>query len=163
MKQLRMGCIVALAGFSIAGPSLLGVTLPGDASAHTGATGVVKQRMDAMTDVGKQMKAIATMVKGESAFDAAKVKLAAGTIADHARDIPDLFPKGTQHKPSEATAAIWKDWERFVAIADSLETDARLLANAAETADSASDIARQLGAVGKNCKTCHESFRLKKK
>lgn len=162
MIRLRTGWVVILFGFSLFGLLLPGGQWDGVARAHSGASGVVKQRMDAMTDVGRNMKAIAAMVKGESPFDAAKVKMSAQIIAGHARNIPDLFPKGTQHKPSEATAAVWRDWERFVAIAADLEEGAVSLARAAGTAGVASDIRQQLAVVGKNCKTCHESFRLKK-
>lgn len=37
-----------------------------NANAHTGATGVVKQRMDAMSGMADAMKSMASVVKGKS-------------------------------------------------------------------------------------------------
>ena len=39
------------------------------ANSHSGATGVVKERMDAMTDRGDKSKLVADMFKGKTEFD----------------------------------------------------------------------------------------------
>jgi hypothetical protein len=43
------------------------------AFAHDGATGIVKERMDAMLTLGSTMKSLLKIVKGRVKFDASKV------------------------------------------------------------------------------------------
>ncbi len=127
--------------------------------AHSGATGVIKERMDAMSDIGKQVKFLAAMVKKERAFDADQAAKAAERIAAHADKMSAQFPKGSLKHPSEALPAIWLEWDRFVELARKLETDAKLLASEAAKAETAQQIFPALKAVGATCKTCHEAYR----
>ena len=130
--------------------------------AHSGASGVVKSRMDVMSSIAKSMKAIGAMMKGEAAFDAGVVKSSATEIAKHAKHIPHLFPEGSNKKPTEALPAVWTDWEKFTKIAVDMDAAAQALAGAAEAATGPGDIGAQLGALGNTCKACHSDFRLKK-
>lgn len=103
------------------------------AFAHVNATGIVKERMDAMVIVGKANKALSAMFKGEVEYDPLKVEEAALLINEHAGEaITKLFPEGSGGMPSEALPAIWEDWASFVAIADDLATYSQALAAAAE-------------------------------
>ncbi len=136
--------------------------LSGLALAHSGATGIVKQRMDVMSDVGEQMKTIAAIMKGEVAFDGQVVSSAAAKMATHAEMIPQLFPEGSIDGPSEALPAIWQDWEEFTQLGSSLKDKAGALASVAQTAKSPTDLTEALVAVGATCKGCHEKFRLAK-
>ena len=129
---------------------------------HSGATGIVKERMDVMSDVGKNMKAIAAIMKGEVVFDGSAVKSAAELIAAHADKIPHLFPIGSNTKPSEALPAIWHDWDGFTRLGADLKSTAATLAVAAEAATAPADVLDELKAVGATCKGCHEKFRLAK-
>ena len=137
----------------------LSITL---ALAHSGATGVVKERMAAMEDIGAALKTVGLMVRGLRDFDGAVVKASASTIAGHAAAIPTLFPAGSDHHPSEAAAAIWTDWERFVASAGDLTRHAEALARKADGAADASAIRAEFAAVAQTCKSCHEAFRVKR-
>ncbi len=130
--------------------------------AHKGATGIVKTRMDAMADIGTQMKLLGAMMQGKTAFDSKTVGAAAEVIASHAAKMPELFPKGSTHKPSEALPAIWQDWDRFTKLAKDLEMSAGKLAKSSATAQSAADIRQDLVSIGATCKSCHETFRLAK-
>jgi cytochrome c556 len=134
----------------------------GYAFAHSGAQGIVKQRMDAMSDIGKAMKTIAQMIRGQSTFDSATAQKAAKDIGHNAAQIPELFPEGSIEGPSEATPAIWENWEEFAAMAARMETAANDLAAAAQTAPDGVAIAAQFGKVGKTCNSCHGKFRVKK-
>jgi len=101
-------------------------------SAHTGATGVVKERMDLMKALGDAMKQLNAMFANEAPYDAEKVKLAAGVIEKHAGDqMTRLFPEGPVEHPSEALPVIWKSWAEFEDWADQLRTYAVALAAAA--------------------------------
>ena len=103
------------------------------AYAHTGATGVYKERMDAMGDMGDVVKRLSAMMRGETAYDADAVKAGAKTIRSHAGStMTGLFPEGSAHPPSEAKPEIWSDWDAFTALANQLETFAQGLEGAAD-------------------------------
>lgn len=140
----------------------LAIALGGTAFAHTGATGIVKERMDAMSDIGKSMKTIGAFLKGERPYDASVTKAAAETIGGHAKHVPHLFPKGSTKKPSEALPAIWEDWKQFTTIAADMEAAAKALAEAADGAKDANGIKPMFASLGQTCKACHQKFRLKK-
>ncbi|MCK0137929.1 cytochrome c [Aliiroseovarius sp. F47248L] len=103
------------------------------ALAHGGATGIVKERMDAMSAMGKAVKQVAPMMSGETAYDADTVRHAAETIGKHAGDtMTRLFPEGSGGMPSVAKDAIWQDWESFARLAEELHTYSEGLALAAD-------------------------------
>ena len=101
--------------------------------AHGGATGIVKERMDAMGDMKDSMKEVSDMFKGKVPYDANKVRTAAEVIKGHSGNaLTKLFPEGSLQHPTEAKAVIWKEWNRFTKLANHLETLSEGLANAAE-------------------------------
>ena len=130
--------------------------------AHKGATGVVKERMEAMKDVAANMKILGGMMKGEVAFNSADAQRAAKTIADHAAKVPELFPQGSIEKPTEALPVIWTDWSEFTKSAEDLRRGAEGLITAAANASTPADFKDPFVEMGRTCKGCHEKFRLKK-
>ena len=102
------------------------------ALAHGGATGIVKERMDAMSAMGKAIKSIAPMMRGDIPYNAEVVKQAAKTFEKHSgQAMTSLFPEGTGGKPSEADDRIWTDWSGFEQLSEQLKNAARGLALAA--------------------------------
>ena len=108
------------------------------------------------------MKVIGQMIRGQADYDGALVSDAALAIADHAKEIPSLFPEGSIEKPSEALPSIWQEWDEFLAIGRELETNSRKLSVLAVRVYSASEIKVQFGEIGKTCNACHQKFRQKK-
>ncbi len=128
------------------------------AVAHNGATGIVKKRMNAMSAIGKAVKSIATMVKGDTGYDRAALKAAASTIRGHSGDnLTRLFPAGSGGGKSEARPDIWQNWEQFEMLADELNRQAVHLASL-----EARPSPMEFGKLAATCKGCHEKFRLKK-
>ncbi len=112
-----------------AGISLIAVA----ALAHGGATGIVMERMDGMSAMAKVMKALAPMMQGTAAYDAATVRSGAAQIADHAGEaMTAKFPEDTSGGASEAKPEIWQDWEDFAGLARQLEVFAEGLEAAAD-------------------------------
>ena len=130
-------------------------------SAHQGATGVVKERMDLMKTQKEAMKVIGAMAKGKVPFDAAKASTAAQEIETTAAKIPELFPEGTTGHPSEAKPEIWMQWDKFTADAEGLETAAATLKMALE--GEAPEWKAKFKGVIDACKACHKTFRAEKK
>lgn len=92
--------------------------LSAGALAHSGATGIVKQRMDAMSDMGRVVKSLSVMMRGEAPYDADAISEGAVIIKSHAGDaMTSLFPEGSLKKPSVAKPEIWTDWSEFQALA----------------------------------------------
>lgn len=103
------------------------------ALAHTGATGIVKERMDAMSEMSKAVKEIAAMMRGEKAYDEKVVRAGAALIGKHSGDaMTGLFPKGSKHGASEAREEIWTNWEEFKSLSNRLELFAAGLSDAAD-------------------------------
>ena len=151
MRKSILAAIALVAALSLAG---------GAALAHKGATGIVKERMDAMKAVAGATKTIAQMIKGETEFDTASAAAAAAIIEGHARKMPELFPENSTDHPSEALPAIWLDWDEFTEIADRLADGAAELGSAATSADDASALRAPFGIAAATCSACHEKFRL---
>ena len=93
------------------------------AFAHGGATGIVKERMDGMSAMGKVVKALTPLMRGETPYDADQVRDAADVMIMHAGEqMTRLFPEGTGAKPSAALPAVWEDWEGFAELAERLKS-----------------------------------------
>ncbi|MEJ8474631.1 c-type cytochrome [Roseibium algae] len=140
-----------------------------DVSAHGGATGIVKQRMDAMSEMARSMKTIGGMVRSKTPYDAEAVRKAAAYMELHGgTELTKLFPEGSLMKPSEAKPDIWQDWETFKAQADDLKNSAAVLKDmsgnglASLGADGVLSVRQAFAAVGKTCSACHQKFRIKK-
>lgn len=137
----------------------------GFALAHSGATGIVKERMDHMGHIGKATKAIGQMIHGKAEYDPEKVRLAARAIAKSGgKAMTAMFPENSIKGPSEARPEIWTNWDRFVAMALSLKTTAQALADGADNPMDGEEAApdKLFAAMAGTCKACHKEFRIKK-
>ena len=102
-------------------------------SAHTGAMGVVKERMALMKDSGEATKALADMMRGKTAYEAEDVRSLAERIASHGGEaLTEKFPEGSLDPPTEARPEIWEEWSRFEDLADQMKRYALALAEAAD-------------------------------
>lgn len=129
--------------------------------AHSGATGVVKKRMEGMKVMGSAMGEVGDMFKGKREFDAERIAASARTVRTHALEIEKLFPDtpmSRTSKVSEALPAIWKKPEEFRKLARRLAERATALESTAGTGDKRKiriDFAR----LAKTCASCHTDFR----
>ncbi len=135
------------------------ITLVPPSFAHEGAMGVVKERMDGMSAMGKALKSMSEMLKGTVAFDGEVARLNAEVIKSHSgAEMIKLFPKGATQSVSEARPEIWTDWERFSNYAMDLEAAAQILSDRAESEIDEEAFKRATD----TCAACHKSFRQKK-
>ncbi len=150
------------------------------AIAHEGATGVVKERMDGMSEMAAALKAIAPMVNGQSEYDPALIRNAAEILQQHAgENLTNLFTEDSKSMVSQASETVWEKPEEFVNLALQLDLYARGLAIAAEnnpSTDAAIDVLRPLtldamaelpvnaifAEIGRTCSACHEGYRERK-
>lgn len=152
MHRLLIPTAVAVGALLVSG-----LATPVGVQAHDGATGVVKERMDMMKSFSAELKAVARMFKGETAYDPVAVAAAARRIEAHSgAQLLRMFPEGSDDPPSKASDEIWTHWAEFEAKADDLGTRASALA---AVADAGPDAARRaFGELAGTCKACHLDF-----
>ena len=120
MKQAR---IAAAAATAVVGAA---------AFAHSGATGVVLERMMGMSAMRDAMGALTPMMQGTAPYEVRTVQVQAATIMGHAGDtMTALFPADGDNAASFVEPEIWSEWEDFERMAAELRLYAQGLALAA--------------------------------
>ena len=128
----------------------------GSALAHSGATGIVKERMDMFKKNQKNLKAIKSHIRGKDYDSIAKL---ANEIRVWAAKMPEYFPEGSNIKPSEASPKIWEDFTGFKRAAMKNETATKKLIAAAKAGNQTA-VVEGFKAVASSCKSCHQSYKL---
>ncbi|MGA0425584.1 MAG: c-type cytochrome [Alphaproteobacteria bacterium] len=124
-----------------------------------GATGVVLERMEAMKEIASAVKAIKGQLSSDS-YSSNVVIENASIIEKHAgKNFINLFPKGSEGGPSEASSSIWQDWDGFAKISDDLQTRAIAIKDAASDQK---PLKEPFTNLVKTCGACHKKFREKK-
>ena len=151
MKRSGMAVVVALA---------LGVAA-GAVFAQAKPEQLVKQRQSVMTLQGKYFGPMAAMAQGKAPYNADIVRRNAAFLDNLTRMPWDTFEPSTKDvKPSGALPAIWDQPDKFKEASSRLENEAHKLYEVSRSGDEAA-VKAQIGAVGKACGGCHESFRQK--
>lgn len=121
---------------------------------------VISQRRDLMKSVGGATRDPGAMLKGEAAFDLAKVQTSLATFQSVAAKMPALYPDNSKTGgDTSAAPKIWEDANGFKAAFEKFSNEAK--AAAAAIKDEASFKAN-FPNVLKNCGSCHETYRVKK-
>jgi len=128
------------------------------AVAHDHAIGVVKERMEMMEAMAKRVKAIGNQIKNKQ--DIAIIKREAVALQALTPHLVHLFPPGSTQPPTDASAAIWKNWPDFEAKAKALEGVSARLADASEA--NIAELTGRFRAVSQSCGGCHELYRVKR-
>jgi cytochrome c556 len=122
-----------------------------------GADVTIDYRQGLMRALGGNMSATAAIV-----VDGAPFRDNLGThtryIVDATRDIPALFPEGSDFGETDALASVWEDVERFAELSRENHEAALALQEAVEQGDDAAIMAG-FRTLGESCRTCHEDFR----
>ena len=120
------------------------------------AADAFQERQMAMEQINDAMKPLAAIAKKQAPFDAAVVKQSATTIADNLRKAATLFPPGSGGGESLAKPEVWTDAAGF----DKTMKDAQAAAVALQSVADEAGFRPALGALGGNCKACHDKYRL---
>ena len=128
---------------------------PPQANAHSGATGIVKERMDRFKNSQQALKAIGAALKSG---DLAAIDTPAASIAIWADEMLDYFPAGSNPPPSEALDVIWSDPTGFASAGAANAAAAKRLQTLAASGDGAASMSafKDLAAT---CKACHQKYR----
>ena len=102
------------------------------ALAHSGATGIVLERMNGMTAMRDIIGELAPMMQGEVPYDAFTVSEGGDIIAKHAGEtMLALFPDGSLEGVTYAKPEIWAKWQDFADLAEELRVSAEAMSKAA--------------------------------
>ena len=120
-----------------------------------------EQRHELMEGVGDAAKPVGAMLKGEAPFDAATVMQSLQTFDNAAAEVGALFPEGSETgHDTLAKSTICTDRAGFdanlKAWSDAIDA---AIAAAPQDLDSLNAAA---GPVFKECKSCHEGYRVEK-
>jgi len=127
----------------------------------TASADPVADRQALMKANGKAAGQLAAVAKGEQPFDAAAVLAALQTLNDDAQKLDmALFPAGSDTGDTTASPKIWEDPAGFQAQIDKFKADTA--AAVASPPVDVDGVKAALGAIGANCASCHETFRVKK-
>lgn len=158
--SLILTCVIA-SGIGIA---LLATA--DNARAHSGATGVVKERMDGMKDMSKKSKAVVKMFRGQSEYDSLLLIEAADSFVIHAEEMIELFPDNAASRTGTATDAlpeIWEDWDKFAQYVEEFKASSVALQSALAENGEPKAIEKAFKNVSQGCRQCHKAFRKAKK
>ena len=134
------------------------VLVSGAALAQAKPEILVKQRQSAMTLIGKYWGPMAGMMQGKIPYDAAVVQRNAGFLDNLSRMPWDGFHESTRDVKSAALPNVFTDQAKFREAASRLENEASRLVQVSRSGDEAA-VKAQIGAVGRVCGSCHDSFR----
>jgi cytochrome c556 len=134
---------------------LLGVT----AAAAQSCPEFIQKRQTLMKKSGDEAKIGTAMIKGETPFDAAKVQEIYATFAEDAKQMPTLFPDCSKTgAKTTAAPAIWERMDDFKAAIAKFAADIKA---AQENTKDLDALKVNFQTIGKNCSSCHQSFRLR--
>lgn len=137
---------------------VLAAALPAAAVAESDPEDIIKYRQNVMKANGANMGAMAAILQG-------KVPEYKDRLGDHARgvqagtkNIPALFPKGSDFGDTEALESVWKNPVEFKKRSDDTSKKADALAKAVAGGDMKAIQAR-FRELSDSCKACHKDFR----
>jgi cytochrome c556 len=137
----------------------LGVVV--DAAAQAKPEVLVKQRQAAMTLIGKYFGPLGGMAQGRVPYNQQVVQRNAGYL-DALKDMPwDGFHESTKGEKSAALPAVWEKPGEVKQAIERFSGEVSKLAQVSKSGDEAA-VKAQIGAVGKTCGGCHDSFREKR-
>jgi cytochrome c556 len=147
MNRLMQNLLVA---FSILTVTAVYSAEPGD---------IIKYRQNVMKAIGGHTGASASIIQGKVDYKSSLMDHALG-IQAMTKDIPSLFPKGSDMGETAALESVWKKRTEFEKAAADTKKAADAFAAAVKKGDKAG-IGTAFSNLGESCKACHKEFRKK--
>ncbi len=144
-------------GIVIVGTLLLGV---GVVAAQQD---LVAQRATLMKANGKNLGTVlSATAKGDKPYDQAAIDAALNVLEDTAKKLPALYADSTKGLKSEGDfQASPKIWENKAGFAAEIDAFAKAVSDVKAKAKDLDSLKASLPAIGKQCGSCHEGFRVK--
>lgn len=121
---------------------------------------LVKQRQAAMTLIGKYFGPLGGMAQGKVPFNAQVAQRNADYLATLSQMPWDGFDPSTAKEKSRAKPELFKEPQKVKETAERMQSEVKKLQSVAKGGDEGA-IKAQIGAVGKACASCHDTYREK--
>jgi len=154
-----------------AGAVLMAATIVGTAFAQQAAPPgpnparqAIETRKAVFTLVANNFKPIGEVLQGKTPYDVAEVQKRAARVAFLADFVGEAFPdvSNTGLPDTKAKAEVWSDRAGFDKKVAEFREHAAALAKLTATEKTASDAFKTAAAaVGQDCKSCHEAYKVK--
>ena len=142
--------------FVVVGALLLG------AGAVMAQQDLVKAAQTVMKGNGKNAGALGAIVKGEKPYEQATVDAALAQFEETASKLPTLFPESIKGLKADgdysASSKVWEDKAGFDA---RIVSFSKALKEAKPRIKDLDTLKATFPAIGKECKDCHETYRVK--
>lgn len=142
--------------FMIRRLALAAVLALGTITVVSAQSNFVEQREAIFKGMGRELRPVGAMLKGEAAFDPAKVQAVLDLISRNAQSLPALFPAGSEG--GEALPVVWERNDEFKALFGKLGEEA---AKAKLAITDEASLKANFPNVLKACGNCHQTFRKK--
>lgn len=120
------------------------------------AEDAVKYRQSTMFLMNNHMGRLGAMARGAVPFDAAAAQSSARLVESLSHLAWEAYTPNSVTDRSRAKPEIWQDAAKFKKAIESAMAETQKLPAAVATLDG---LKAQVGAVGRNCKACHDDFR----
>ena len=117
----------------------------------------IDYRQGVMRAIGGNVSAFAAVVIDGAEFGD-NLEMHTRQLLDLTRDIPALFPEGSDFPETDAREEIWDDWDHFVGRAEDVREAVEALHAAVEAGDE-DQYAIRFRNLGQSCQACHDDFR----
>ena len=134
---------------------MFGVT----AAAAQSCQDTIDKRQTLMKKSGAAAKIGTEMIKGERPFDMAQVQQIYAAFTEDATQMPTLFPDCSKTgNKTTAAPAIWQKMDDFKAAIAKFAADIKAAQDNTKDVDT---LKANFTTIGKNCSSCHQTFRVK--
>ncbi len=135
----------------------LAAAVPAHAQTAVGNDSIIEARQAGQDMLDGSFAGIRTVLAAKG--DVTKVSDTAAAMARWARNLPTLFPTGTETgHDTKARSTVWSDHAGFVKAANTFADATDKLAALAKAGDAAG-MADQVKVVGAGCGACHRGYR----
>ena len=156
MKHVKRNVCTAVLGAAI---GMLSTAIMAEDMTQEQAEQAIKYRQNVMSALGGLTGAAVGQLRDGITYGPSLGAVAAGMQA-LSKDIPALFPKGSDFGETKAKAEIWSDSAGFADKASQASDAIDGFAEAVKSGDKAM-IMQAFKSVGDSCKGCHEDYRAK--
>jgi cytochrome c556 len=131
----------------------------GTAAAAQSCQDIIDKRQTLMKKSGAAAKIGTEMIKGERPFDMAQVRQIYAAFTEDATQMPTLFPDCSKTgNKTTAAPAIWQKMDDFKAAIAKFAADIKAAQDNTKDVDT---LKANFTTIGKNCSSCHQTFRVK--
>lgn len=164
-RHLRLVCgalILGLGGSLTAAAQTVAPAAPPAGGPPTPAKQAIDYRKAVFTLIGGNFRPLGEVLQGKSPYDAAEAQKRAARLQFLAGLLDESFPDVSSTGDTRAKPEIWSNRADFNSKLKDFQDHIAVLTQVASRADSTADqFKAAAGAVGQDCKGCHETYRTK--